>query len=263
MTVPRIKVRDISLYYEITGHGQPLVFIHGLGLSSREWERQVAFFSEHYRVITFDVRGHGRSGKPSDPYSIELFAADTAELIQTLAPVPAHVVGHSMGGMIAFQLAVDMPELIRSMVIVNSGPEFVVRTLMQRLEILRRLTMIRVLGMRKYGEYLSKRLFPKHEQKELRTLLASWLAENDQQAYLNSFSALQGWSVEECLSDIRCPTLVVAADQDYTPISYKEEYVSKMPNAGLAVIADSRHATPLDQPDRFNAVLAEFLSRYV
>jgi 3-oxoadipate enol-lactonase len=160
MTVPRIKVRDISLYYEITGHGQPLVFIHGLGLSSREWERQVDCFSEHYRVITFDVRGHGRSDKPPDPYSIELFAADTTELIQTLALVPAHVVGHSMGGMIAFQIAVSMPELIRSMVIVNSGPEFVVRTLMQRLEILRRLTIIRVQGMRKFGDFLSKRLFP-------------------------------------------------------------------------------------------------------
>jgi 3-oxoadipate enol-lactonase len=262
MTVPRVKIRDISLHYEITGQGQPLVFIHGLGLSGREWERQVPCFSERYQVITFDVRGHGRSDKPPSPYNIELFATDTATLIEALAPVPAHVVGHSMGGMIAFQFAVSMPELIKSLVIVNSGPEFVVRTVVQRLEILRRLTIIRVMGMRKYGEFLSKRLFPLQEQKELRKLIAKHLAENSEKAYLNSFSALQGWSVEESLTDIRCPTLVIAADQDYTPVSYKEEYARRIPNAELAVIADSRHATPLDQPDRFNAVLADFLSKH-
>jgi 3-oxoadipate enol-lactonase len=97
----------------------------------------------------------------------------------------------------------------------------------------------------------------------LRTLVTERLAENDEKAYLNSFSALQGWSVEECLSDIRCPTLVIAADQDYTPVSYKEDYIRKIPNAELAVITDSRHATPLDQPDRFNTALAQFLSRHV
>ncbi len=61
------------------------------------------------------------------------------------------------------------------------------------------------------------------------------------------------------LGEIRCPCLVVSADQDYTPVSYKEFYVSRMPDAELAVISNSRHTTPLDQPERYNEIVADFL----
>ena len=69
-----------------------------------------------------------------------------------------------------------------------------------------------------------------------------------------------GWSVKDKLGSIQCPTLVISADQDYTPVALKEEYTKLMPNAELVVIPDSHHATPVEQPEKFNAALAEFLA---
>ena len=260
--MPKLHVHDIDLYYETTGNGQPLLLIHGLGSSTRDWERQTPLFAEHYQVITFDVRGHGQSAKPPGPYSIAQFAADTAELMQALNIGPAHVVGISMGGMIAFQLAVDAPRFVKSLVIVNSGPELVARTLREKLSFWQRLAIVQLVGMRKMGEVLSQRLLPKPEQAALRQEFVKRWAENDQRAYVNALRALMGWSVADKLGTLDCPTLVVSADQDYTPMSVKEAYVAKMRHAELVVISDSRHATPVEQPDKFNAAVLTFLAKH-
>ena len=259
--MPKLHIHDIDLYYEITGHGQPVLFIHGLGSSTRDWEAQVRFFSKHYQVITFDVRGHGKSDKPPGPYSVPLFAADTTELIKLIGLASVHVVGISMGGMIAFQLAVNTSNLVKSLVIVNSSPEFIVRTFLERLEVFRRLLIVRLMGMRKMGKVLSKRLFPNQEHGELRRILVKRWAENNKRAYIDSLKAIVGWSVADRLGTIDCPTLVIAADEDYTPVAFKQAYVSKMPRAELLVISDSRHFTPVEKPERFNEVLLAFLSK--
>ena len=120
--MPVLELDDIDLYYETRGDGEPLLLIHGLGSSTRDWEHQVEYFARHYRVILFDARGHGRSGKPPGPYSMVLFATDAARLLQALDAHPAHVVGISMGGMFAFELALSNAEWVKSLVIVNSGP---------------------------------------------------------------------------------------------------------------------------------------------
>jgi 3-oxoadipate enol-lactonase len=257
--MPTLQLHDIRLYYEIAGQGDPVVFIHGLGSSARDWEYQVPFFAPRYRVVVFDVRGHGRSDKPPGPYSVPLFAQDAAALIRALEAAPAHVVGISMGGMIALQLAVDEPALVRSLVVVNSGPELVVRTFRERLMILQRFLIVRLLGMRKMGEVLSQRLFPRPDQAPLRQMFVERWAENDPRAYREAMRALVGWSVADRLGDIRCPTLVIASDQDYTPVSAKEAYVARMPNARLVVIPDAHHAVTVERPEEFNQVLLDFL----
>jgi pimeloyl-ACP methyl ester carboxylesterase len=114
--------------------------------------------------------------------------------------------------------------------------------------------------MKAMGNFLGERLFPKPEQAELRRLVAERIAQNDKRAYLDSTRALVGWSVAEHLGSISCPTLVISADQDYTPVPLKEAYVAKMPRAELVVIKDSRHVTHMDQPEEFNKVLLAFLS---
>jgi len=258
--MPILNLDDIKLYYEIQGAGDPLLLIHGLGSSSRDWELQMGFFSQQYRVIVFDVRGHGKSDKPPGPYSISLFTTDTAKLLQELNASPAHILGISMGGMIAFQMAIDFPALVKSLVIVNSTPELIPRTLEDRWHMWQRLLIVRLLGMRKMGEVLGDRFFPEPEQEPLRTIFADRWAENDKPAYLETMKGVFGWSVANQLSEIRSPTMVLGSDGDYFPIEEKEAYVKKIPGAKLTVIRNARHGLPAEKPGVFNAVVAEFLA---
>ena len=257
----KLRVFDIDLYYEIIGQGDPIVFIHGLGSSTRDWEEQIEYFSKRYQVVVFDVRGHGKSDKPVGPYSIPLFAGDTAELIKALDMAPVHVVGISLGGMIGLQLATNEPELVRRLVVVNSGSEMIVRTLKERLAVLQRFLIVRLLGMRKMGEILSSRLFPEPDQHELRRTFVDRWAENNPRAYREAMKAIIGWSVTEQLYRIECPTLVIAAEYDYTPMEDKSSLVSKINRAELVVIKNSRHGTPVDKPEEFNKVLSSFLAQ--
>lgn len=258
--MPYFDQDDCQLHYEEYGQGAPLVLVHGLGSSVRDWEYQIPVLARHYRVIALDVRGHGRSDKPRERYSIAGFAADAAALIEHLALPPVHLVGISMGGMIGFQLGVDHPELLRSLTIVNSSPEVKPKNLRDCLEIAKRWTLARVLGLNTIARALGGLLFPKPEQAELRRKIETRWPQNDKRAYLASLDAIIGWGVRERLARITCPTLVVSADRDYTPVSQKAAYVAEMANARLLVIEDSRHATPMDQPDRFNSSLLAFLA---
>jgi 3-oxoadipate enol-lactonase len=257
----RLQVGDVALYYERQGQGEPLLFIHGLGSSVRDWEYQVPFFARNYEVIVCDVRGHGESDKPPGPYSIPLFARDVAGLIEGLDIAPAHVVGVSMGGMIGLELVVHRPELVRSLVVVNSLPDMVVRTWRQRLAVWQRLLMAPLLGMEKVADVLSQRLFPKAEQAELRELCRQRWAENDPRAYREATKAIVGWTVSEQLGAIVCPVLVVSGDHDYSPVETKAAYVERIPQGELVVVEDSRHGTPVDQPEAFNREVGAFLQR--
>jgi 3-oxoadipate enol-lactonase len=261
IAVPRLRIRDIELYYETVGEGPPVLLIHGLGSSARDWELQIPAFSQHHRVVVYDVRGHGQSDKPLGPYSVPLLASDAAELMTALEIAPAHVVGISMGGMIAFQVALSQPALVKSLVIVNSGPELIPQTVSERLQVVQRQLVVRLLGMRRMGEILGQRMFPKPEQEELRRAFVERWAENDPRAYLASVRAVVGWSVADRLEEIGCPALIVAADQDYRPLAEKEACAARMPHAELVVIEDSRHGTTVDQPEAFNAAVLGFLAR--
>ena len=248
-----------QLHYEDYGHGTPVLLIHGLGSSTLDWEFQIPVLSARYRVLALDVRGHGRSDKPRERYRMVDFADDVAALIEHLQLPPVHLVGISMGGMIGFQLGVDQPHLLRSLTIVNSAPEVKAHNLRERLEIAKRWLLARLLPLETLAKALGKLLFPRPEQAELRRKVEQRWPRNDKRAYLASLDAIIGWGVRERLQRITCPTLVISADRDYTPIEHKQAYVTELPDARLQVIDNSRHATPLDQPQHFNTVLLDFL----
>jgi hypothetical protein len=103
-----------NLHYEEYGHGTPLLLVHGLGSSTRTGKCRSRRCPPHYRVIVPDIRGHGRSDKPRERYSIAGFSADLLALIEHLNLGPTHYVGLSMGGMIGFPVAVDQPQLLKA-----------------------------------------------------------------------------------------------------------------------------------------------------
>ena len=254
------RSNGIALHYQESGTGEPLLLLHGLGSCSDDWEMQLPAFAGRYRVIAPDLRGHGRSDKPPGPYSVPMMAADVAGLLDHLGLAAAHVVGLSMGGMIAFQLAVDCPARVRSLTIVNSGPALVPRTMGEWLRVQQRLLLARFSGPTRTAHFLSRRLFPKPEQEDLRAQFIERWSANDPAAYLASLRALVGWSVLERVGEITCPVLVISGDRDYTPAETKRAYTALMSRARLVIFEDSGHATPIDQAERFNACVLEFLA---
>ena len=258
--MPTTRSNGIDLHYETAGQGEPVLLLHGLGSRSEDWQLQVPALAERYRVVTADMRGHGRTSKPSGPYSVPMMAADVLGLLDALGIETAHVVGLSMGGMIAFQMAVDRPERVRSLVIVNSGPELVARTFNERLRVWQRLALARLSSPARTAQFLGPRLFPKPEQAELRAQFIAQWAQNDPRAYRAAMRALVGWSVLDRVGALRCPTLIISGDRDYTPPSYKEHYTALIPGARLVVLEDSGHASPIDQAERFNACVLDFLA---
>jgi 3-oxoadipate enol-lactonase len=259
--MPEIRLGDIDVSYDLAGAGVPVVLVHGLGSSARDWEQQVPSLASRYRVLTYDIRGHGRTSKPRGPYSVKQFAEDLAALLERLEHRPAHVVGISMGGMIAFQLAVDHPELVRSLTIVNSGPALVPHRLAEHAAVWMRRAIAKVRGPAAMGGVLAPRLFPYPDQEPLRQQFVARWAENDKDAYYAALNAIIGWSVADRVGSIRVPVLVIASDHDYTPVSAKQAFLPSIPGATLTVIPDARHAVPVERPEAFNAVLREFLDR--
>ena len=258
--MPTLAVNDIELYYEVNGAGEPLLLIHGHGSSTRDWVYQVEYFRKGYQVITVDMRGSGHSSKPKGPYSLRLFAEDTAAFLKKLDIAPAHVVGISMGGMVALELTLGFPHLVKSLVLVNSYPEMRVETWYERMMAVQRFLMLDLLGIRRMGMILSKILFIKPEQEQLRRLFIEHWAENDPRAYRENLKAIINRDVEARLGEIKCPVLVVASDEDYLPLAEKRTYTAKFPNGKLVVIEDARHAVTAERPEQFNQIVEEFLS---
>jgi pimeloyl-ACP methyl ester carboxylesterase len=263
--MPYATLADVRLYYDdlrpdAPAAGAPLLLLHGLGSSTRDWARQTGAFARRRRVLALDLRGHGRSSKPPGPYSVPLFARDTVALLDHLGVEAAHVVGLSMGGMVAFQLAARHLPRVRSLTIVNSGPAVRLDTWRLRAFYRARRLAVKTLGMAYVGRTLARRLFVRPEDADVRAAFAARWAENDPRAYLAALDGFIGWSVEEHLPAMACPALVVAADHDYTPVAAKEAYVRRLPDARLAVMDDARHAAPVEHPHVFNALLADFLA---
>lgn len=161
--------------------------------------------------------------------------------------------------MVALQLAADAPRLVRSLVVVNSAADMRLRTWRDVWFYLSRRTAVQVLGMRRVGRIIARRLFVKPEQEALRREFVRRWAENDKQSYLWSIDAIMGWSIADRLSSITAPTLLVSSEHDYTPIAEKNRIAAEMPRAALAVVAGARHALPVERPAAFNAVVEDFL----
>lgn len=115
--MPKAEINGISISYKIQGSGEPLIMIMGIASTKKAWLFQTLAFKKYFKVITLDNRGCGESDKPSNPYTIKTMADDTAGLIAYLGIEKAHVLGASMGGMIAQELAINYPEKVNKLIL--------------------------------------------------------------------------------------------------------------------------------------------------
>jgi pimeloyl-ACP methyl ester carboxylesterase len=264
-TVPFLTTNGAEIHYEVAGEGAPVLFLHGLGSSALDWEHQIAAFSGRYRTIAVSARGSGQSRdlrKPSGPFTVQEFAADALAVLEHLGATPAHIVGLSMGGVIAFEIAVTRPAAVRTLTIVNSAPAFVVKGLKAEATIWLRRIIARLFGPRGMAKMLAPKLFPGDANEPLRRQFIERMATNKRGAYISTQLAVLGWSVIDKLAQIAVPTLVMSAEHDYPFLANKQAWASRMPRSEYVEIPGAHHALPIEMPAPFNAALDAFLSRH-
>lgn len=257
--MPAALVNGTSIYYECEGRGPPLLMIHGLGSSGDDWAFQREEFARHFMLVLPDLRGSGRSAKPAGPYSIAQFAHDLWALLDALGVESAHILGFSLGGAVAQEMTLLQPARARSLVLCNALANYRTDTKRKWLEARMQVTLVHVLGLRRTATLIANRLFPHEDQAPKRQRVIDVVGANPKAAYLFTMRALIGWSALERIHAIACPVLILAAEYDYTPLADKRVEAAHFPQMEFVVIADSRHGTPFDATERFNASVLEFL----
>lgn len=248
------------IYYRVSGQGKPILFIHGLGSGSQDWEYQIKFFSESFKTIAVDLRGHGKTGSREGAYSITAFANDIIEVLGNETEEAAIIVGISMGGMVAFQLAVDHPSMVDKLVIINSFVEMSMDNKSNRKALRIRKLIPKIIGMKAMGKIIAKKVFPYKHQKDLRNLMIKRWAQNNTKDYIKSVNAMAGWTVKKQLSEIKCPVLIIGSEFDYISTAEKEKYTQLLPNAQLKIIKDAHHAVTVEKPEEINQIIASFIN---
>ncbi len=261
--MPELKREGVRLFYHVWGtEGPGVVLVHGLGSCGEDWPFQVERWQRHYRLVAPDLRGHGQSAPIRAPVTVADFADDVAAIVQAADVAPAHVVGLSLGGMVAQELALRHPELVRSLVLVNTFCRLRVRGWRDRRRIWARTLALRLLPMSFVARSTARRLFPQPEDAELYRAPVKRLRGNDRRSIWLAWQAIRHHDTCDRLEHVRVPTLVVHGEED-TTVSYVDCQVlaQRIPGAQLKTIPNSGHATPLDAPNRFNMAVEEFWKR--
>lgn len=262
--MPALRVENVELFYEERGAGPTLAFLHGLGSSTRDWSLQLDHFSKRFRCLAFDLPGSGQSkdlDHPQGPFTVPGFARAVAGGLRLLGGA-AHVVGLSMGGMTGLQLALDAPDVVRSLAVVNAVASVNPKTLKDKALLGLRGLLTVTLGPKGVARLVAPRLFPKPEHAALRSTFIEQLSQLEPVTYAAVSRAVMGWSVEDRVAQLAPPVLFVSADGDYTPIAAKQELVARIRGAKLVVVPDSHHALPVECPAPFNAVIDEWLTTF-
>ncbi len=257
MTFFRLGKREI--HYKDTGEGEVVVLLHGLASCSEDWSSQIQALSKHYRVIAPDFRGHGYSSASAYPYTMRDLALDIRYLLTHIDVNSYHLVGFSLGGMVAFELALIDLQRLTSLSIINSAPGLTSSTWKLKIQLIIRKIVIAFMGMEKLGDIVSKKIFPEPQQNKLREKFISRMKEMGSRNYQYALHAISQFNVYKKISIIKQPTLIISSDQDYTPVFEKEKYAKLLKNAHIRVIKNSRHATPLDQPEVLSKALINFI----
>lgn len=270
------KVGSVDLYYEEHGTGDPLLLIMGLAADSQAWMFQIPDFAKQYRVIAFDNRGVGRSSKPAGPYTIHEMADDTLGLLDALKIDKAHVVGVSMGGMIAQELVLRNPDRVRALVLACTYPEpdadiertrtFTVEQfggsvdasggIHVDLKALNPMMFLQQLLPNVFNQSFIEKELPKLMQIFSGALQYGFSME----AILGQVGAVMTHKATDRLHGIKSPTLVITGDADrLVPPASSDILAREIPNAKLVKIAGGSHGFNFETPQLFNDAVLDFL----
>lgn len=261
--MPFRDVNGIRIRYETWGVGTAhLVLLHGLGSSADDWFLQLPAFAPHYLCVAVDLRGHGLSEKPVGRYDVRLFASDVAALLSDLDLAPAHILGLSLGGMVAQQLALAFPQIVRSLVLVNTLPGlWPPPRAMARIGLRRLQSLWRRPDMATVAAQIAQDLFPDPSAQFFRAQVEARMAANDPAAYRRATLAVTRFAPGRALRRIACPTLIIAGEADrVVPGVYQARLRRALPHARFVSIPGAGHACNIDTPDEVNTAVLGFLN---
>jgi len=250
--MPYIERNSVKIYYEDHGSGPLILLSHGYGATSAMWGGQVAEFSGRYRLITWDMRGHGKSDSPTDAalYSEAETLADMGAILDEARVSKAVLGGLSLGGYMSLALHRAHPERVKGLLLFDTGPGY--RNPDGR-EAWNERAERRALSFEKNGLASAKK--GGQEVRMSRHRSAQGLA-HAARGMLKQFDS----SVIDSMPDISVPTLVLIGELDTRFMAATDFMAAKIPGATKVVIPDAGHAANIDQPEQFNEAVAMFLN---
>ena len=259
----KIKANGILVNCEIQGKGENLILIHGAGGNLNMWYHQLPVLSKSYHVITYDVRGAGETESPDTGYSIPLFVEDIHELMIAMGVAEAHILGYSMGGRIAVEIAINYPQMVKSLVLSNSTLQ-PSRPSRESVEGWR--TMLDILDkgdIKKAAEIIASGAFspgfisknPAEFEKYRNVVLR-----NKPDGLARIMRSLVTPAAPPDLSKIRCPVLLIMGANDPNVGGEQGKKAQEEIAGSKLIILPTGHAAPVELPDRFNSAVMEFLS---
>jgi len=260
--MPSVRVDDVTINYEVHGEGVPLLMINGLADDLTSWAYQTEEFARHFKVVIFDNRGIGGSDKPEGPYTTAMMAADARGLLDYLGIERAHVLGVSMGGMIAQEFALAYPERVEKLLLCctcSEPSEFdlrLYRVWERSAPVLGLGQMMKELLLWCFTpEFLQEQPDVAQETEDALSAITQPLA-----AYLSQLHSIQVHKATERLGNISAPTLVLGAPQDLIfPPAQSHQLHDGIPTSQLAFTAHGGHAFLWEVPAEFNKAVLEFL----
>jgi pimeloyl-ACP methyl ester carboxylesterase len=268
--MPYAEATGARLYFEESGDGYPIIFIHEFASDMRGWEAQLRYFSRGYRCIAYNARGYLPSDVPEHPslYSWELAVNDVAALMRCLAIERAHLVGLSMGGYTALQFGLRCPEKVTAIVAasVGSGSHPSQRNAwLRETSILARIFVEH--GMISMAERLARgpaRIQLKYKDRKSWQQFVTRLRQHSAQGMSKTMAHCQAMrpslhDLSDQMSDMALPVLLAVGDEDARCLQTNLMLKSALPNAGLWICPNTGHAINLEEPEAFNAQVENFL----
>jgi pimeloyl-ACP methyl ester carboxylesterase len=267
--MPKVKTNQIEINYQINGSGHPLLLIAGVGYSSWYWKWIVPELALDLQVITFDNRGAGDSEKPAGPYTVEMMAADTAGLLDSLDIKDVYVMGHSLGGFIAQELVISRPDLVSKLILASTthGGTKVIPITPEALQVMTNregdpLDLV-MRGIEVACAPGFKEKNPETVKELVEYRFTNPVPPVQYQAQVVAGAGMAAYSddqVAERMAAIKVPTLVLFGEHDkVVPPGNAELFVDKLDNAKIQIIPGAGHMFPIEAPDATVEVMRQFL----
>ena len=253
-------VNNITLHYADEGlpDGQPLVFLNSLGTDLRIWDGLLSHFTDEYRLIRYDKRGHGLSDAPSGPYQLADHTADLISLLDHLNIHQAILIGDSVGGMITLDCAIRHPQRVTAVIPCDTAAK--IGTAIYWHE---RITAVRTQGIAPLAEAILSRWFSPNfisQQPAAYRGYYHMLTRTPQEGYAATCEAIRDADLREQIGQIQCPALVLCGAEDRaTPPELVQELVAGLVNGRFTLIPHAGHIPSIEQPTPMAKIITEFL----